>query len=297
VRIKDSAFLIVSFLIILYAILHTKEVAPELMVKKVKLDSIEQIIDIDDSLVVPVIYDTLLIDANAPVKVRKKQFVNQVLPAILIVRYQLNKKTERVKSIIYKLEKEEPVSSCDSVFIDSLKSRYRAESYQNLLVRMEPNPISLVLAQAAIESGWGLSRFATEGKNLFGVWSVSSDKNIIKSLNDRGEQQIFVKRYNSIAESIDHYFLTLGRHNAYRKFREKRFDQHDVSVMIKELNRYSEQGEAYTLLLKKVMDWNDLQKYDNYKIDPQYIIHEKWLKVQFKKIMNNGFKKEEREDL
>ncbi|MCF8362837.1 MAG: glucosaminidase domain-containing protein [Prolixibacteraceae bacterium] len=296
-KIKDSTFLIVSFFIILYAILHTKEVPPELMVKKVKLDSIEQIIDINDSLVVPVIYDTLLIDANAPVKVRKKQFVNQVLPAILIVRYELNKKTERVKSIIQKIENEEPVPPCDSVFIDSLKSRYRAESYQNLVVRMEPNPISLALAQAAIESGWGLSRFAIEGKNLFGVWTVSSDKNIIKSLSDRGEQQIFVKRYNSIAESIDHYFLTLGRHNAYREFRLKRFEQDDVYEMIKELDRYSEQGEAYTLLLKKVMVWNDLQQYDNYSIDPQYIIREKWLKVQLKKILNNEFKKEEREDL
>jgi Bax protein len=93
-----------------------------------------------------------------------------------------------------------------------------------------------------------------------------------------------VKRYNSIAESIDHYFLTLGRHNAYRKFRLKRFEQDDVYVMVKELDRYSEQGEAYTLLLKKMIDWNDLQKYDNYKIDPQYIIQERWIKVQFEKV-------------
>jgi len=286
VKIKDVTFLVIAFFIIVFAAIYNKTTPPELIIKEVKLDSIEQIIDMDDSLVVPVIYDTLLIEANAPVKVRKKQFINQVLPAILIVRYQLDKKTDQVKAIIQQIENDIPISSRDSVFIDSLKVRYRAESYENLLVRLEPNPISLVLAQAAVESGWGLSRFATEGKNLFGVWTVSSDKNIIKSLHDRGEQQIFVKRYNSIAESIDHYFLTLGRHNAYRKFRQKRFEQDDVFEMIKELDRYSEQGEAYTLLIRKVIGWNDLQKYDNYKIDPQYIIQKKWIKVQFEKVIN-----------
>ena len=285
-KIKDVTFLVIAFFIIVFAAIYNKTTPPELIIKEVKLDSIEQIIDMDDSLVVPVIYDTLLIEANAPVKVRKKQFINQVLPAILIVRYQLDKKTDQVKAIIQQIENDIPISSRDSVFIDSLKVRYRAESYENLLVRLEPNPISLVLAQAAVESGWGLSRFATEGKNLFGVWTVSSDKNIIKSLHDRGEQQIFVKRYNSIAESIDHYFLTLGRHNAYRKFRQKRFEQDDVFEMIKELDRYSEQGEAYTLLIRKVIGWNDLQKYDNYKIDPQYIIQKKWIKVQFEKVIN-----------
>jgi Bax protein len=296
VKIKNFTFLLFSFLIIFYAVVHNKLTPPELVVKKVQLDSIEQIIDINDSLVIPVVYDTLMIDANAPVTVRKKQFINQVLPAVLIVRYQLAFKTNRVKTILQQIKNEVPISPCDSAFIDSLKARYRAESYENLLVRLKPNPVSLVLAQAAVESAWGLSRFATEGKNLFGVWTVPSDKNIIKSLNNRGDQQIFVKRYNSIAESIDHYFLTLGRHNAYRSFRMKRFEQDDVYEMVKELDRYSEQGEAYTLLLRKVIDWNDLQKFDNYKIDPQYIIREKWIKVQFEKIFDNGFKKKKESD-
>lgn len=289
-KIKDFTFLLFSFLIISYAAVHTKLTPPELLVKKVQLDSIEQIIDINDSLVIPVIYDTLMVDANAPVTVRKKQFINQVLPAVLIVRNKLADKTKRVKTILQQIENEAPISACDSVFIDSLKNRYRAESYDDLLIRLQPNPISLVLAQAAIESGWGLSRFAVEGNNLFGVWTVPSDKSIIKSLKNRGEQQIFVKRYNSIAESIDHYFLTLGRHRAYRRFRLKRFEQDDVYEMVKELDRYSEQGDAYTLLIRKVIDWNDLQKYDNYKIDPHYIIQEKWVRVKFEKIFDNGFK-------
>lgn len=290
-KFKEIVFIFSSILIIAYASVHTIKTPPVLEIQTIHLDSVEKIIDINDSLVAPVLYDSLLIDPLAPVLVRKKQFINQVLPAILIVRYQMQQKSERVETILSQKAQNAPVLTTDSMFLDSLVQRYRATSYDNLLLRLKVHPNSLVLAQAAVESGWGMSRFASEGKNLFGVWTVPGDPKIIKSLNNRGETPIFVKRYDTIAESIEHYFLTLGRHNAYRNFRRKRSEQEDVFEMIRELDKYSEQGEAYTLLLRKVIQWNNLQQYDSYTIDPAYFKQEKWLKVQWRKIYKHGFKK------
>lgn len=251
-------------------------------IQYIHLDSINKIIEINDSLVIPVLYDSLLINDFDPIDVRKQQFINQVLPAILIVRFQLENKGRKVEKIIQKIERGEILTPREEQFANSLMSQFRAKSYDNLLVRLKTHPTSLVLAQAVTESGWGRSRFALEGNNLFGIWSTSTDKNSIKSLYCRDDKSVYLKRYNNLAESIDHYFLTLGRHNAYKRFRLKRNDEVDVFELIETLSKYSESGDEYTLLLKKVILWNDLQKYDNYKIDPKYIIEEN----NFVKIFN-----------
>lgn len=253
----------------------------KLNIQQIHLDSIHKLIDIQDSLVVPVLYDTLMIDNLAPVDVRKQQFIDQILPAILIVRFQLENKGRKVKKIIEKIENGESLKHKEAQYADSLMKRFRAKSYENLLIRLKPHPTSLVLAQAVIESGWGRSRFALEGNNLFGVWTTSTDKNVIKSLYNRDEQQVFLKKYNNVAESIDHYFLTLGRHKAYRRFRLKRNEDVDVFDLIETLDNYSENGSEYTLLLKKVIKWNDLQKYDHYSIHPDYIIEDDLFEMIF----------------
>ena len=149
---------------------------------------------------------------------------------------------------------------------------------------MKPHQTSLVLAQAALESGWGSSRFAIEGNNLFGIWTTSGDPDLIKSLYKREEKSVFVKKYSTVAESIDHYFLTLGRHHAYTNFRTKRYEEADVFQLIETLGRYSEQGEEYTKLLKKIIEWNNLQDYDNYQIDPNYLVEESIIKSLVLKI-------------
>jgi hypothetical protein len=101
---------------------------------------------------------------------------------------------------------------------------------------------------------------------------------------DRGEQKIFVKKYPSIAESVNHYYLTIGRHNAYRNFRQKRYHTDDVFELIGLLDKYSENGEAYTTMLKKIIEWNDLTRYDECVIDSDYISHNTLLEIYFKKI-------------
>ena len=203
------------------------------------------------------------------------------------MRFKTENKSRKVERVIKKIANNEPLRPGEAEFADSLMNRFRAKSYDNLLVRLKPTPTSLVLAQAAIESGWGSSRFALEGNNLFGVWTTSNDKSIIESLYGRGDQQIYLKKYNNIAESIDHYFLTLGRHRAYRSFRLKRYEQGDVYELIDALDKYSETGEAYTLLLRKVIEWNNLKQYDHYVIDPNYIIKDNLYRKVVKIVIRN----------
>lgn len=272
----DVFFIIIASLLIAFFLVSKTEVNTYVDIQYVHLDSPEKIIDITDSLVQPVLYDSLIIRSFISTEERKKQFVNQVLPAILVVRYQMENKSKKVRKIIKKIEEGEILKPKEQTFVDSLMVKYRAKSHENLLLRLKPHPVSLVLAQAAVESGWGSSRFAVEGNNLFGIWTTPGDPNVIKSMYNREDQTIFLKKYKNIAESVDHYFLTIGRHKAYRSFRTKRYEEVDVFALIDELNKYSEKGEEYTSLLKKMIEWNNFQKYDRYQIDPKYIIVETW---------------------
>ena len=53
--------------------------------------------------------------------------------------------------------------------------KYKANTLDELLIKVDKVPVSLALAQAAIESGWGTSRFAQEGNALFGQWTYDGE--------------------------------------------------------------------------------------------------------------------------
>lgn len=233
-------------------------------VRLVDNHTIDDIVPINDTLVEPVIYQQLAIDQEATPQQRKDQFIAQVLPAILITQYYIEKRLERVDNIVRIIDLNEPVDPEDQVFIDSLKTGYQASDYNNLKTRLKPHATSLVLAQAALESGWGHSRIAGEANNLFGVTTFENDSNSIESKDGAGP--VYMKRYNTIIESVEHYYLILGRHKAYKSFRKKREGEATVYQLIDQLNRYSELGEEYGRLLKRIIKANNLEKYDHYRI-------------------------------
>jgi Bax protein len=272
VRKTEIIFLLCAAVVIFISWLDEIEIETELDIQHVHLDSIHKVIPIVDSLVVPVLYDSLIIQKFVTSEERKQQFINQILPAILIVKYQLENNGREVRQVIEKIERGDSLNPDELAFTDSLMVRFRAKTYENLLTRLKPHPVSLVLAQAAVESGWGSSRFALEGNNLFGIWTVPSDPSMMKSRFKKDEQPIYVKKYLNVAESIDHYFLTIGRHNAYGHFRIKRYEEANVFQLLETLDRYSEKGEDYTYQLRKMIEWNDLQIYDHFVIDPEYIV-------------------------
>jgi Bax protein len=258
----------------------------EIRVQNIHLDSFSQIIPVNDSVVIPVLYDTLLINNLSTISEKKQQFINQVLPAILIVKYREQQKYDRVKSLILELNTGNPLTSNEKLFLDSLVTRFDANSYDNLLERLKQHPTSLVLAQAAIESGWGQSRFALEGNNLFGIKATPHDKEFQKSRNNRGGSRILLKRHNTVSESIEHYIFTIGKNDAYNNFRINRFKEANTYQLINELHKYSEKGDEYSKMLKQIIFWNDLMKYDSYKIDDNYIADRKCFCYITRKLLN-----------
>ncbi|MCF2902743.1 glucosaminidase domain-containing protein [Pseudoalteromonas sp. OFAV1] len=126
---------------------------------------------------------------------------------------------------------------------------------------------SQILAQAAIESGWGTSRFALEGNNIFGVWCWTEGCGL-KPSGAPEESKYWVKRYSSIKESINDYILNLNTHDAYQKFRDIRFKSDDVIEQLNGLEKYSQEEGEYIAKLQAIIKYNNLKQYDErFEID------------------------------
>ncbi|MGI2103199.1 glucosaminidase domain-containing protein [Shewanella oncorhynchi] len=90
-----------------------------------------------------------------------------------------------------------------------------------LLERVDILPPSLVLAQAAKESGWGTSRFAREGNALFGQWDFKGN-GMEPRQKRQGLGNYGLARFDTPFASVEGYLLNLNTHNAYQKMRDFR---------------------------------------------------------------------------
>lgn len=189
------------------------------------------------------------------VSAKKKTFYNLLLPPTQEAYTRLNKRFLRVKK--------ELAEGKNSEEIERLKSLYKVKSDRALLLALKPHPISITLAQAAIESAWGTSRFFKEANNVFGMWSKNpQDKRIAAAEKRNGKRTIWLRKFDTVEESIEAYYKTLGRVKAYEKFREYRYESNDVYKIVEGLDKYSELGEEYVKILKMLIWHNDLTKYD-----------------------------------
>lgn len=136
-----------------------------------------------------------------------------------------------------------------------------------LLMRVDVIPASMVLAQAANESAWGTSRFALEGNNIFGQWCYEEGCGIVPSRRIEGATHE-VKSFNTIEESIESYFLNINTHHLYADFREERArlrengSRLDPIALVEGLERYSQRGENYIDEVQTLIQQNDLRKRD-----------------------------------
>ena len=193
---------------------------------------------------------------------KKQAFINLMLPSILIAKYQLEQ--DRIKVLALQ-KKNEPLSDKESNYLEYLKKNYKCKTFKELLSRLKTHPTSIVLAQAAIESGWGTSRFYKEANNIFGVWSYSENESRIKAMEDREGQSVYVRKYDALPESIVSYFKTIAR-GPYSEFRAAREKISEVLVLISYLEVYSELREEYVKRLGQLIQYNKFEKYDSYRL-------------------------------
>ena len=193
---------------------------------------------------------------------KKQAFIDLMLPSILIAKHQLEQ--DRIKVLALE-NKTEPLSDEEERYLANLKKDYKCHTSKELLLRLSTHPTSIVLAQAAIESGWCTSRFYKEANNVFGVWSYNENEPRIKAIEDREGKSVYVRKYDVLPESIISYFKTIAR-GPYSEFRAAREKISEVSVLISYLEVYSELREEYVKRLGQLIQYNKLEKYDSYRL-------------------------------
>jgi Bax protein len=130
-----------------------------------------------------------------------------------------------------------------------------------LLERADTIPVALALAQAAVESGWGTSRFAIQGNALFGQWAWR-DRAGIRPL-DASNDRAVVRSFGSLLGSVRAYMHNLNTHSHYQKFREARSALRnrpkvgEAQMLVKYLDRYAEIGHAYVKKLEVLIRSNN----------------------------------------
>lgn len=211
----------------------------------------------------PINYTNTISLNKLQVSEKKQKFFHMILPAILISKENLRLKRERVLSLKSTPTKE--LNKDDKKFLEKLYKTYKTKDNGKLANRLRTHPVSIILAQAAIESAWGESRFFKKGNNIFGMWSYNKNEPRIKALGTRNGKAIYVKKYATLSDAIDDYFVVIGR-GAYKSFRKQRKITDDPLKLVQYLVNYCELREQYTNKLKKFIVYNKLRKFDEFEI-------------------------------
>ncbi len=135
---------------------------------------------------------------------------------------------------------------------------------------MDIIPVSIALAQAAKESGWGTSRFALEGNAIFGQWTWTGRG--IAPLEREKSQSHKILRFPILRASVKAYKNNLNTHTGYNEFRDKRFNfrKRNKSVkgldLIDTLDKYAQTGKEYTKILEKIIEQNNLADFETVQL-------------------------------
>ena len=203
-------------------------------------------------------------------KERKELFIKIVLPLIL----SENNRIRRDRSTLFKILNKNINSKAEKNWLNNKFKQYGVvnKDVSTLKVRMDEIPVSLAIAQAAKETGWGTSRFAIEGNALFGQWTYSGEG--IKPAGSDKNDKHKVMAFSVLKASVRAYQRNLNTHSSYKEFRKVRAIQRDNDEPLNSLelanylNSYAETGEEYTKTLKKIIVQNNLKDFDKAKILP-----------------------------
>ena len=207
------------------------------------------------------------------IKKRKNLFIKIILPLILEENKLIKLDRKKLFSILNKNKN----SIFEKKWLDRKFKQYGVTNrdLSILKVRMDIIPVSLVIAQAAKESGWGTSRFALEGNALFGQWTWSGEG--IKPAGADNESTHKVMKFKILQASVRAYQRNLNTHSGYKKFRMVRAEQRDNNrdlnslLLVNYLDKYAETGEQYIKIVKKIILQNNLTDFDDVKLQPSSI--------------------------
>ena len=206
-------------------------------------------------------------------KKRKEFFIQIVLPLILKENNNIRLDRKTLFNIINK-------SNNTKIEKKWLKNKFKqygipSKDLSILKIRMDEIPVSLAIAQAAKETGWGTSRFAQEGNALFGQWTWSGEGLKPKEADENKGHKVM--KFNVLQASVRAYQRNLNTHSSYENFRLARAQLRDSkrpldSILLSQfLKNYAETGNQYVEVLQKIIKQNNLKDFDDAKLLPSSI--------------------------
>jgi len=203
-------------------------------------------------------------------KKRKEMFIKIVLPLVLKENNKIRIDRKRLFVILSK-------NSNTDIEKKWLKKKYkqygvRQNDLSTLKIRMDEIPVSLAIAQAAKETGWGTSRFALKGNALFGQWTWSGEG--LKPKNAEKGEEHKVMKFFSLQLSVRAYLRNLNTHSSYKDLRKARTKLRnknkplDSIILSNHLDKYAETGNEYIEVLQKIITQNNLKDFDEARLLP-----------------------------
>jgi len=204
----------------------------------------------------------------------KKDFVKTLLPLISYQNQNILLERSKLEELRASLIDHNTLSNTDLKFLNKISQKYRIKTadkhkydlVNELLNRVDIIPNSIVLAQAANESGWGSSRFAREFNALFGEYTYNYSDGVVPLLREEGEKHL-VKTFTSVDKSVQSYFNNLNSHYAYEDFREVREMMREknnfsnIKLLVEELDSYAADIN-YITTINAIIDANKLDQFD-----------------------------------
>ena len=221
-------------------------------------------------LVKPIYFTRLPKDLNEMRSVTKKKetFLQILLPLVVAENESIVKDRKYLLEILKQNQSEK-----NKKWINKKYKKYRVsqKNIDELIEKMDIIPVSIALAQAAKESGWGTSRFALEGNAIFGQWTWNGVG--IEPLEKVEGTKHKILKFPLLRASVKAYITNLNTHAGYKSFRQKRLELRNQNKslsgldLIHELDNYAQTGKEYTKILEKIINQNDLDEFENVMID------------------------------
>ena len=221
---------------------------------------------------VPRIFLSRVPDGLAEVKrtrERKAVFLRLMLPLILDANERVLRQRARLLVIDAKLAAGRTLTADQRRALEAIASEYKTdpERIDLLLRKVDAVPPSLALAQAAIESGWGTSRFIRRGNAVFGQWTTARYEGIVPLRRGEGKTHK-IRSFSHLGDSVRSYVHNLNTHGSYRMLRDLRWSMRSEGkrlagiALVPSMLDYSEKKEKYLDLLRSVIRVNELAPLD-----------------------------------
>ena len=206
-------------------------------------------------------------------KKRKDLFIQIILPLIIKENNYIRLDRKKLFGILNKSIN----TKSEKIWLNSKFKQYGVvgKDLSTLKIRMDEVPVSMAIAQAAKETGWGTSRFAQEGNALFGQWTWSGKG--IKPSEADDDSTHKVMKFNVLQASVRAYNRNLNTHSSYKKFRSTRAELRsegkklDSMILSEHLEKYAEIGKEYVRVLQQIIKQNNLTDFDDARLLPSSI--------------------------